>query len=44
MVGDKKIRVDILAPNASDYIPGGSKVQLRTTSLNNEPENKLKDE
>ncbi len=44
VVGDKKIRVDILAPNASDYIPGGSKVQLRTTSLNNEPENKLKDE
>ena len=36
VVGDKKIRVDILAPNASDYIPGGSKVQLRTTPLDNE--------
>lgn len=43
-VGDKKFRVDILAPNASDYIPGGSKVQLRTTPLNNEPEKMSKDE
>lgn len=43
-LGDKKIRVDILAPNASDYIPGGLKIQLRTTPLNNEPEKKLKDE
>ena|GEM_PF-6150530 len=35
-LGDKKFRVEILAPNANDYIPGGSKVQLRTTPLNNE--------
>ncbi len=36
-LGDKKFRIDILAPNAGDYIPGGSKLQLRTRPLNNEP-------
>lgn len=37
-VEGKKIRVDILAPYAGDSIPAGSRVQLRTTPLNNEPE------
>ena len=34
-IGGKKIRIDILAPMAGDYIPAGSTVQLRTTPLNN---------
>jgi hypothetical protein len=35
-MGGKKIRVDLLVPYAGDYIPAGSKVQLRTTPLDNE--------
>jgi len=35
-IGSKKLRVDILAPRAGDYVPAGSKIQLRTTPLNNE--------
>lgn len=34
-IGGKKIRIDILAPMAGDYIPAESTVQLRTTPLNN---------
>jgi len=33
--GGKK-RFEILAPNAGDSVPGGSKIQLRIVSLNNE--------
>lgn len=42
-MGGKKYRVDILAPYAGDYIPAGSKVQLRYTPLNNEPNGISKD-
>jgi hypothetical protein len=35
-MGGEKIRVDLLVPYAGDYIPAGSKVQLRTTPLDNE--------
>lgn len=42
-MGGKKYRVDILAPYAGDYVPAGSKVQLRYTPLNNEPNGISKD-
>ena len=38
-VGDKKLRFEILAPNANDSIPSGSKVQIRTTPLDDETKN-----
>ena len=38
-VGDKKLRFEILAPNANDNIPSGSKVQIRTTPLDDETNN-----
>ena len=34
-IGGKKIRIDILAPKAGDYIPAESPVLLRTTPLKN---------
>lgn len=36
-IGSEKIRIDIIAPMAGDYIPAGSKVQLRTIPLTNKP-------
>ncbi len=41
-LGGEQIRVDIIAPRAGDYIPAGSKVQVRTTTLNSETKKKLK--
>lgn len=35
-IGGEKKRFEILAPNAGDSVPGGSKIQLRIASLNNE--------
>ena len=42
-IGSEKIRIDILAPMAGDYIPAGSKVQLRTIPLTNKPNEISKD-